>query len=133
MKKALNYIIPCLLCTAVVIVILVGRGAFVKSGQELMRDLSDAFSVPGIVTLCFGLLVISTNGGTFDMLSFGVRKLFDLFKKDLTKVKYRTFYDYRKAQQEKKRSFWHFIIIGAAFTAVGIAFVLIYEFYPWAQ
>lgn len=133
MKKVLKYLIPFLLCAVVAVLVLVGRGSFVKSGLDLMKDLSDAFFVPGIVMLCFGLLIISTNGGTFDMLAFGVRKLFDLFKRDLTKVKYRTFYEYRKAQQEKKRSFWHFLIIGAAFTMLGIAFVLVYEFYPWAQ
>ena len=94
-----------------------------------MKDLSDAFFVPGIVMLCFGVLVFATNGGTFDMLAFGVIKMFDLFKKDLTKVKYRTFYDYRKAQNEKKRSFLHLIIIGAGFLIVGVVFLIVYYQY----
>lgn len=129
MKKVLKYLIPILICALVTVLILVERGAFVKSGQDLMKDLSDAFFVPGIVMLCFGVLVFATNGGTFDMLAFGVIKMFDLFKKDLTKVKYRTFYDYRKAQNEKKRSFLHLIIIGAGFLIVGVVFLIVYYQY----
>lgn len=132
MKKVLKYLIPFLLCAVVVILILVSRGSFSSSGQSLMRDLCDAFFVPGVVMTCFGLLVFATNGGAFDMLAFGVRKLFDLFKRDLTKVKYRTFYDYREAQKENKRSFGNFIFVGLGFVLVAIAFFLVYSFYPWA-
>ena len=126
MKKVLKYLIPSLICAAVVFTILGTRGAFVKTGKGLMKDLCDAFTVPGVIMTGFGALVFATNGGTFDMLAYGIRKLFDLFKRDLTKVKYRTFYDYRQAQQEKKRSFFHFLIVGAAFLLVGIAFLIAY-------
>ena len=126
MKKVLKYLIPVLICCTVVLVLLASRGSFVKSGKDLIRDLCDAFTVPGAVMLCFGILVFATNGGTFDMLAFGVRKFFDLFRKDLTKVKYRTFYDYRQAQKEKKRSFLNFVVVGAAFLLVGIVFLIVY-------
>ena len=126
MKKVLKYLIPVLICCTVVMVILASRGSFVKTGKALIRDLCDAFTVPGTLMFCFGLLVLATNGGTFDMLAFGVRKLFELFRKDLTKVKYRTFYDYRQAQKEKKRTFIHFIIVGSAFLLVAIVFLIIY-------
>lgn len=132
MKKALKYLIPFLLCAVAVILILVWRGAFARSGKGLIIDLCDAFSVPGAVMLGIGLLVFVTNGGAFDMLAFGVIKLFDLFKRDLTKVKYRTFYDYREAQHEKNRSFLNLLIVGGGFLLVGIVFLLIYNFYPWA-
>lgn len=133
MKKVLKYLIPVLVCAVIVILILVGFKSFAKSGKALIQDLCDAFSVSGIVMLGFGLLVFATNGGTFDMLAFGVIKLFDLFKKDLTKVKYRTFYDYRQAQKEKNRSFLHLVLIGLGFLLVGVAFLLVYYYYPWTQ
>ena len=129
MKKVLKYLIPVLICCTVVMVILASRGSFVKTGKALIRDLCDAFTVPGALMFCFGLLVLATNGGTFDMLAFGVRKLFELFRKDLTKVKYRTFYDYRQAQKEKKRSFWSFIIVGLVFLAVSVVFFILYKQY----
>lgn len=132
MKKVLQYLIPFLLCSVVVILVLVGRGSFLKSGQSLMGDLCDAFAVPGILMTCFGLLVFCTNGGTFDMLAFGIRKLFDLFKRDVTKVKYRTFYDYREAQKEKHRSFLNLIIVGLLFLLVAVIFLIVYYQNPQA-
>ena len=66
------------------------------------------------------------------MLAFGVIKLVDLFKKDLTKVKYKTFYDYRKAQKEKQRSFSAYIVVGAVVLAISILFLVIYNNYPIA-
>lgn len=126
MKKVLKYLIPFLICTVTVILVLVFKDSFAKSGQPLMGDLCDAFTVPGIIMTCFGFLVFATNGGTFDMLAFGVIKLVDLFKRDLAKVKYRTFYDYRQAQKEKRRSFVHFIIVGAAFLVAAIVFLIVY-------
>lgn len=132
MRKVLKYLIPFLMCAIVVILILVSRDAFAKSGRLLMMDLCDAFFVPGVIMTCFGLLVFATNGGTFDMLAFGVRKLFDLFKRDLTKVKYRTFYDYREAQKEKKRSFLNFLIVGLLFVIISVVFLIVYSRYPQA-
>lgn len=132
MKKVLKYLIPFFVCAIAVILILASRGAFAKSGRPLMTDLCDAFFVPGIIMAGFGLLIFATNGGAFDMLAFGVRKLFDLFKKDLTKVKYRTFYDYREAQKEKKRSFLNLVIVGVGFLLASMVFLIVYEYYPWA-
>lgn len=132
MKKVLQYLMSILICVVVVLAIMGIKGSFVKSGKGLVYDLCDAFAVSGMVMLGSGLLVFVTNGGTFDMLAFGIRKLFDLFKKDLTKVKYRTFYDYRKSQQEKKRSFWYLIIVGGGFLLVSVIFLVVYYKYPWA-
>jgi len=129
MKKVLNYVIPFLICAIITVVILAGKGSFTKSGSPLMVDLCDAFFVPGILMFGFGVLVFATNGGTFDMLAFGIRKLFDLFKRDLTKVKYRTFYDYRAAQREKKRSFLNFIFVGLGFIIVSVIFLILYSRY----
>lgn len=126
LKKILSYVIPTLICGAIAVAILAAKGSFVKTGQALMGDLSDAFFVPGVVTAGVGALIFATNGGAFDMLAFGVKKLFDLFKRDMTKVKYRTFYDYRQAQKEKKRSFASLLIVGLAFVAAAAVFLILY-------
>lgn len=128
MRKVLKYLIPVLVCVAGVFAVLGIKGSFVKSGQPLIGDLCDAFFVPGVLMLCFGLLVFATNDGAFDMLAFGIIKLFDLFRRDLTKVKYRTFYDYRKAQEGRKRPYIYLMIIGGAFVLAAVAFLLAYHF-----
>ncbi len=127
MRKFLKYLITFVVCGVIALLVCLGKQTFGKTGlNSIYGDLSDAFFIPGILSLCLGALVFATNGGAFDMLGFGVKKLFDLFKKDLTKVKYRTFYDYHKAQQEKKRSFAYLLIVGALFVAAAVVFFALY-------
>lgn len=128
MKKFLSYIITFAAGAAVAVAVLVSRGTFVQTNiVTVYRDLCDAFFIPGVIIACMGALVFASNGGTFDMLAYGVRKLFDLFKRDVLDVKYRTFYDYRKAQQEKKRSFGFMLVVGCVFIAVAAVFLVLYQ------
>ncbi|MBR1955045.1 MAG: DUF3899 domain-containing protein [Clostridia bacterium] len=129
MKKWLQYLIIAGVNLLLVLGVMLIQEGFEQSGEELLKVLCNAFFVPGMCTLGIGVLIWSTNGGTFDMIAFGFVKLFDLFKKDLTKVKYKTFYDYRKAQQEKKRSFSAYLVVGAVFMAVSILFLVLYNNY----
>lgn len=127
MKKLFKYGLTTLFALVIALLILIGNGTFGKTlPVAIYADLCDAFFVPGILILLFGLLIAVSNGGAFDMLKFGMIKLFDLFKRDLTKVKYRTFYDYKKSLEGKERSFRYLLIVGAAVTAVSVVFFLLY-------
>lgn len=128
MKKIWKYLITIAVGSLVVLAILLFKGTFYQTKvYSVYRDLSDAFFVSGVMMAGIGLLVFASNGGAFDMLSFGIIRLFQLYKRDMTKVKYRTFYDYRKAQQEKQRSFAFILIIGCVFLAVAAAFLVLYN------
>ena len=117
------------LCGVITIVILATSGTFVKSGKSLMGDLSNAFAIPGFIATFWGLLIFLTNGGAFDFLAFGFIKFFDMFKRDLTKVKYRTYYDYRKAQEEKKYPFAFILIVGLGYLLVAAVFLILFYRY----
>ena len=127
MKKWLHYIIISGVALLLVLCVLLAQNAFQSSGEELLRSFCDAFFVAGVVTLGIGLLIWASDNGTFDMVSFGVIKLFDMLKKDITKVKYRTYYDYRQAQQGKKHSFTAYLIIGSVLMAIAIIFLILYN------
>ena len=115
----LKYLITTAVLAVFTVLVAWARGAFVETDQkELLGQLSDAFFVPGILAVCFGLLIVASNGGAFDILSYGVKSLFRLFKKDPLDRKYGGFYEYRKARQEKKRSFWYLVIVGGVFTLI---------------
>ena len=103
------------------------RNAFTETDPKLLLGYwSDAFSIPGVLLICFGLLVVVSNGGVFDMLSYGLRSALRVFKKDPIDRKYGDFYGYRKARQQKKRGFWFMIIVGTAYLLVGIVLLLLY-------
>ena len=123
----LKYVITAVVLAVFTVLVAWWRGAFEATDpKELLRQLSDAFFVPGILAVCFGLLIVASNGGTFDMLAYGVRSLFRLFKKDPIDRKYGGYYGYRKAKQKNKRSFWYLVIVGAAYLLVGIVLAICY-------
>ena len=91
-----------------------------------MKILCDGFFVPGVVILGFGLLVVASNGGTFDMIVYGTKKFFDLFRRNAYKRVNETFYEYKKAKSDKKIEFLYMIITGLVFIAISIIFLVLY-------
>lgn len=126
-RRWLPYVITAAVLAVMTVLVAWGRGAFTaKDPEELLRFWCDAFSVPGILGVCFGLLVLASNGGAFDMLAYGVQSLFRLFKKDPIDRKYGGYYEYQQARKEKKRSFWYLVIVGGAYLLVGIVLLIVY-------
>ena len=64
-----------------------------ENPKETIKDLCDAFCIPGFLILSFGILVFISNDGGFSMLSYGVKRIFLVFKKD---PRMENFYEYKK-------------------------------------
>ncbi len=61
------------------------------------------------------------------MLGYAVRLFFDLFRRDVTKRKYRDFYEYKEAKKDKQRSSILFLlIIGCALIVISVVFLILY-------
>ncbi len=88
--------------------------------------LCDAFFVVGVVITAAGLLIFSTNEGTFDMLTYGMKSFVDIFRKE-KKLKYDTFYDYRMERAEVKIPFGFLVICGLFFMAVSMVMLALYH------
>ena len=81
----------------------------------------------GILCTCVGFFIIASNGGMFDMLIYGVGRFFSLFKKDPTRVRFKTFYDYRMYKSEEpKKSFGFFLVIGLSYILFSLLFLWLY-------
>ena len=107
-KKILEYSITSVVGLLIALVIVLSKQIWNANTEEVFHILTDAFFVSGVLLTCFGLLIVSYNGGTFDMLSFGLIKFFNMFRKDMSKNRALTFYDYRVAKHGKKKNFWYF-------------------------
>ena len=92
---------------------------------DVVEILIDAFFVPGILLFCFGMLVLATNGGTFDMLTYGMMRFVSLFKKDHNDIKYKTYHEYTLAKHEENRPFGFLVIVGLILIAISVVFILI--------
>lgn len=126
MKKFKNYLITLVIGLIASLFIMFIKSVFhAEDNKEIMKILCDSFFVPGVLILCFGLLVVASNGGTFDMLTYGVIRFFSFFKKDATS-KYKTFYDYRKAQQSSPRQFLYLVLVGLFYIIISLIFMVIY-------
>lgn len=127
MKNWLKYVITASIGLGFALLIMLGKGVFNQEDtKQVYKILSDAFFVPGVCITGFGLLIFASNGGTFDMLSFGMKKFFSLFKRDLKGTMKETFYDYRAAKEGTEKSFGYMVIVGLVFITLSVIFVVFY-------
>ena len=126
-RRWLPYVITAAVLTVLTILIAWWQGGFTgKSSQALIVSWGDAFSVSGALGVAFGLLVLASNGGAFDILIYGFRSFTQMFKKDPIERKYGGYYEYQQAKRSKKRSFWYLVIVGGVFLSVGIVLLIVH-------
>ena len=129
MKSIRKYLITLLVGFIGVFFIAYAKDVFVQTETvKVFHILCDAFFVVGVVITSVGLLIFSSNEGTFDMLVYGVSSFFDLFRKVSAK-KYATFYDYRESRADKKIRFGFMLVCGLVFLAVAFIMFFIYRQY----
>ena len=94
-----------------------------ENPKETIEDLCDAFCIPGFLLLSFGILVFISNDGGFSMLSYGVKRIFLVFKKD---PRMENFYEYKKKRLEKPAPFKYLLVVGSIYFFIGIIFLIIF-------
>lgn len=94
----------------------------------IFKILCDGFFVVGMLLVCIGLLIFTSNEGTFDGLVYSVKSFVDLFRKPEMK-KYKSYYDYQAAKREKKTPFGFLLICGLFFIVVSLAMLYFYYLY----
>ena len=129
MKSLKKYLITFLIGCVGVFLILWYKDIFSQTEPvKIFHILTDAFFVVGVVVTSAGLLVFSSNEGTFDMLVYGVRSFMDFFRKE-KRNKFDTFYDYRQSRAETKLPFGFIVINGLFFLAVSFVMLFLYHQY----
>ncbi|MBO4355807.1 MAG: DUF3899 domain-containing protein [Clostridia bacterium] len=103
-----------------------------ETTADKFRFLCDAFSVPGILLICVGILVWLSGEGAFNGLGYLFRYLRrSLIPGGRTRYPHETYYDYVQEKSGKKGGGFGFLfIVGGAFLLVGLVFlVLFYKYY----
>lgn len=98
-----------------------------QSLKETIGILSNVFSVPGIIITGIALIGWAGTKGQFDMLSFGVGRVFSDIVPFMDRNKYDDFYKYREEKLENGRN-WKPVqlICGLVSLALGAVFTIIY-------
>ncbi len=129
MKTLKRYLITLAIGFAIVLVFSFSMDLFSQTHPKVIfMILTNAFFIAGILITAAGLLVFSSNEGTFDMIVYGVDSFMDMFRRESRK-KYNTFYDYREAHAQKKLKFGYLVVCGLGFIAVSLVMYLLYTKY----
>ena len=128
MKTVYRYLITACVGLLIVLLIAVLKNGFTETDVAVaMQIWCDAFFVSGVFLTCGGLIVVASHGGVFDMLGDAVSLLWYTFKSSKVERKYKTFYDYREARKDRKRSVSFVLVVGLALIAVSVVFLILYE------
>ena len=128
MKTVYRYLITAGVGLLIVLLVVLMKNGFEEQDVEIaMQIWCDAFFVSGVFLTCGGLIVVASNGGVFDMLGYAVSLLWYTFKSSKVERNYKTFYDYREARKDRKRSVSFVLIVGLALIAVSVVFLILYE------
>ena len=129
MRAGKRYLITLLIGFGVVALFLWSKDILAQTEiVDVFHILCDAFFVVGFLITAAGLLVLSSNEGTFDMLIYGTKAFLDMFRKNSIK-KYDSFYDYRMARSETKLPFGFLLICGLFFLAISMVMYYFYRQY----
>lgn len=129
MRDLKKYLITLAVGFSLVALIGVSKDIFAQTeAQKIFHILTDGFFAAGTFITAAGLLVWSSNEGTFDMLVYGVKSFVDMFRKNSEK-KYEDFFDYRQSRADSKLSFGYLIICGLFFLAVSFVMLYLYGQY----
>lgn len=129
-KKFLRYLITSLIGLFLALFICIYKDLFSKTEiKDIMHILTDAFFAPGALILCFGLLVLASNGGMFHIISYGLASFINLFRRDRKQMKYKTYYDYKMAMQENPKPFFYIVIVGLVYVVISMVFLILWYQY----
>lgn len=105
------------------------RGGLEAGDSETFwRAVCDAFSVPGLMMTCAGLLSLASEQGAFDGLSFTTRKAFgQILSEKRRNAMPKTYYDFVAARREKQRRRPRTTLYtGLVFLAMALASLAVY-------
>ena len=97
----------------------------------IVRYLSDAFLVPGVLLTGIGLLSFLKKEGTYDGLFYSFHSMRGTFTMrhddEARKEIARTYYDYKQNVKAKRKVAWHLIIVGGGFLLIAIALTVVFS------
>lgn len=107
--------------------VLVANSFWTVGQPDIYRLLSDACIVPAALVGGVGALVFAAGHGTFDMLAYGIKHIFDVFRPNARNEKYRDFYEYKQSKGERRRPVAHMLIVGIGFFLLSMIFSFIWQ------
>ena len=99
---------------------------FIKETElkEKYRMLADSFTIPGLIYVLLGLLIMLTNKGSLDALGYMVKRAVKMLV-PMSKKDNMTYAEYKETKKGI-HGYGFLFYIGAVVTAVGIVFTILF-------
>jgi len=128
-RRIKSWLIEAAIGMAIFLAMLLGRGVLEETEpQRILAGLCDAFFVPGILFISFGLLALCAYGGVFDMIAYGAKSLLVLFTPFKKPEKHQYYFEYKVIKEgRRQKPKPYMLIIGCCFMLMaGICLVAYY-------
>ncbi len=120
-----RYVISVSVGLLIACVVMLTGNIFSKTDtNQILTILCDAFFISGMFLTCVGGLVFVSNNGIFHIFGYGFSLFFGKRKRDVRERKYKDFYEYKTAKEEKKASYAYLLLVGLAFIAVSLILLI---------
>lgn len=121
-----------LVCFAVGAVIalalLLSNGVFdPHEAKDTVRIVCDAFFAAGAILLVAGALIWTFDNGITDGITYSVRTMFNLRKKDYEGSGRESYSEYRERKHKNKGTVKEYLLSGGAYFIVSVALLLVYN------
>ncbi|MBO4652063.1 MAG: DUF3899 domain-containing protein [Lachnospiraceae bacterium] len=127
-KRLLPYLVTALIAGAMTVGVYLSRGLTADSGKaDRYRALCDAFTVPGILLIAFGILFWASSEGAFTGVKWLLRNAIYLLipGKALDRVSYSEYLKERSAN--KTRPHACMFVIGGLFLLIAVLFLVLFN------
>lgn len=95
--------------------------------------LTNAFTIPGVILLCFGALSWVSQEGVFDGFAYAGRAFIRMFRRGREHVRYYDFVmERREKRKEKKGNMAPLLVSGLCYFAISMVFLYLYYQCPVA-
>ena len=103
--------------------------SYLETAADRYKLLSDAFTIPGVVLICLGLLVWAANMDAFMGLKYVLTYAVRLFFPYGRFAKSESYYDYRTRMEarERKHGYAFLFVVGGALTAAAVVFMILFH------
>lgn len=126
-RKYLKYIITLAIGLILALIICISKDIFNQGNiNDVYHILVDAFFSSGILIFCYGLLVLAANGGTFTIITYGVRRFFGLFRKDISKELHKDYAEYKLARLDDQKPVLYLVVCGLILILISLIFLIPY-------
>lgn len=124
-KIIIKYAIVSIIAVCFVLLNLSLRDFFKETElKEKYRMLADSFTIPGLIYVLLGLLIMLTNKGSLDALGYMVKRAVKMLV-PMSKKDNMTYAEYKETKKGI-HGYGFLFYIGAVVTAVGIVFTILF-------